>query len=444
MDKRFSFFMLALACTATAFFSCNNNAAVTANGKIDTARLAAADSGMAGGTAAIAEKDTPGILINTDTAAFDLLPQHIVLQKGIELDLNIPQGYQISVAAEGLRRLRFLSKSPDGRLFATDMFDKSDNKRGRVYSFSDWDSTAHRFRKTTTFLDKLHNPNQVAFYSRNDSSFIYIAETGRLSYYYYRPGDSIATGKPAIIATFPDYGLSYKYGGWHLTRSIAFHRNKLYVSIGSSCNACIEKESIRATILEMNPDGTDSRIFASGLRNSVGIKWIGNQLWATSMGRDLIGPDKPEELLLQVSRNTRYHWPYYYQYLGSIYPDTQMQDSASVNHSAIPPVPPLAFAGFKAHTAPLGLDHFGGFSDAALNNAMVVALHGSTSVWRQRGNAIVKANGSNQYTAIVDGFLTGKTDKERKGRPCDVLMNDQHSFFFTDDHQGVLYYVWKK
>lgn len=444
MNKPFLFFMLPFACIAAAFFSCNNNSAGTAKEKIATAPVVIKDSNLAGTTTAITESDTAGILINRDTAAFHLLPHHIVLQKGISLDLNIPQGYQISVAAEGLRRLRFLSKSPDERLFATDMFDKSDNKRGRVYIFSDWDDTEHRFKKTNIFLDSLHNPNQVAFYSRNDSNFIYIAETGRLSYYYYRAGDSVATGSATIIATFPDYGLSYKYGGWHLTRSIAFHNNKLYVSIGSSCNACIEQETVRAAILEMNPDGTDSKIFASGLRNAVGLKWAGNQLWATSMGRDLIGPDKPEDLLLQVTKNTRYHWPYYYQYQGKIYPDEQMQDSASTNHIAIPAAPPLAFTGFKAHTAPLGFDYFSGFSDSALNNAMVVALHGSTSVWRQRGNAVVKANGANQYTAIVDGFLTGKTENERKGRPCDVLMNNTGSFFFTDDHQGVLYYVWKE
>lgn len=444
MYKPFSFFALFFTCMAVVFFSCSNNAAVTASEKVDTVPVAVKDSSAAIGKTAMAEMDTTSMLINTDTAAFHLLPHHIILQKGLELDLNIPQGYQISVAAEGLRRLRFLSKSQDGRLFATDMFDKSDNKKGRVYIFSDWDDTAHRFRKTNIFLDSLHNPNQVAFYSRNDSNFIYIAETGRLSYYYYRAGDSVAAGRPNIIAVFPDYGLSYKYGGWHLTRSIVFHRNKLYVSVGSSCNACIEKETVRAAILEMNPDGTDSKIFASGLRNSVGLKWIGNQLWATSMGRDLIGPDKPEELLLQVTRNTRYHWPYYYQYQGKIYADAQMQDSATANHIAIPPAPPVAFAGFKAHTAPLGLGYFKGFSDPALNNAMVVALHGSTSVWRQRGNAIVKANGANSYTEMVNGFLTGKTEQDRKGRPCDVLMNSPTSFFFTDDQQGVLYYVWKE
>ena len=64
-----------------------------------------------------------------------------------------------------------------------------------------------------------------------------------------------------MLATFPDYGLSYKYGGWHLTRTIAFSpAGKLYISVGSSCNACVEKEKVRASVIEMNPDGSTSAI----------------------------------------------------------------------------------------------------------------------------------------------------------------------------------------
>lgn len=391
----------------------------------------------------IAATASTGLPVNTDSTAFKLITQHIVLQNGVELDLRIPEGYHISVAAEGLRRLRFLTKSPDGRLFATGMYDRSDNTKGSVLIFSNWNDSAYRFMKIDTFLHHLHNPNQVAFYTRNDSNFLYVAETGKLSYYPYHAGDSVAQGEPVVIARFPDYGLSYKYGGWHLTRSIAFHNNKLYVSVGSSCNACIEKEEVRATVQEMNPDGSGATVFASGLRNSVGIKFIGNQLWATSMGRDLIGPDKPEDLLLRVDKGVNYHWPYYYQYQRRIYPDAQMQDSAGRQGIPIPAEPPVAFTGFKAHSAPLGLEYFHDFADPQLNNAILVALHGSTSVWRERGNEIVKANGGNRYTPVVTGFLTGKTDNDRKGRPCDVLINNDHSFFFTDDLNGVLYYVWK-
>ncbi len=436
------FGLLAAGMIACCMASCNN-AGDTAIAKNDTAVIHATDTIIPVTKTSAVVRDTANIAFNTDTGAFHLVPHHIVLQKGVALDVRIPEGYHISVAAEGLRRLRFLTKSPDGRLFATDMYDRSDNKKGSVYIFSHWIDSAHRFLKIDTFLHHLHNPNQVAFYTKGDSSFVYVAETGQLSYYAYHAGDTVASGAPTLIANFPDYGLSYKYGGWHLTRSIAFHNDKLYVSVGSSCNACIEKEDVRATVLQMNPDGTDKKIFAAGLRNSVGIKFIGNQLWATSMGRDLIGPDKPEDLLLRVDEGITYHWPYYYQYQGQVYPDAQMQDSATRQGLHIPPPPPIAFAGFKAHSAPLGLDYFHDFDDPHLNNAMLVALHGSTSVWRERGNEIVKVNGRNHYTSVVTGFLTGKTENERKGRPCDVLMNDTKSFFFTDDLNGVLYYVWK-
>ncbi|MEO6316633.1 MAG: hypothetical protein ABIU63_03415 [Chitinophagaceae bacterium] len=435
-------YVIALLCLA-----CNNNNGAnddTIKEKKDTIGNPAKDTGAGMVNVSVTTEDTSVLIINTDTTAFRLVPHHIVLRKGVELDLNIPAGYNISVAAEGLRRLRFLCKSPDNRLFATDLFDKSDNKKGRVYIFSGWDSTLRQYKKIHTFLDNLHNPNQVAFYTSNDSSYIYVAETGRLVYYFYHAGDTAAVGQPTVVASFPDYGLSYKYGGWHLTRSISFHQNKLYVSIGSSCNACLETEDVRATVLEMNPDGSGQKIFAAGLRNSVGLKWVNNQLWATSMGRDLIGPDKPEDLLLRIQPGTRYHWPYYYQYQQRVYPDVQLQDSAVLHQVNIPPPPPVAYAGFKAHTAPLGFDYFSQFNDVALQHAFLVALHGSTSVWRQRGNAIVKVNAGNKYTTVVDGFLTGKTEIERKGRPCDVLMNDNNSFFFTDDHNGVLYYVWKE
>lgn len=370
--------------------------------------------------------------------------QAIHLQKGIDLRLRLPAGYRISIACEDLDRPRFMCMSPDHRLFLTDMFDISDNREGKIYILEDWDSAARQFRTMHTYLDSLQNCNQVAFYNDGGKEYIYTAETGKLSRYRYHPGDSIPTGRPEILARFPDYGLSYKYGGWHLTRSLAFHRHKLYASVGSSCNACIEKEKVRATIVEMNPDGSGKRFFATGLRNSVGIKWIGDSLWTTYMGRDLIGDDKPQDLFETVKPGRFYGWPYYYQYNDSVYDDLAEQDTAKQRGFPVPPRPAPAFVAFKAHSAPLGFDYFEGFEDPLLDHAFLVALHGSTQVNLQRGNAIVKILGPNRYIPIIDGFLSGCADKDRKGRPCDIMMAGPRSFFFTDDLNGVLYYVWKE
>ena len=409
-------------------FSCNNNPHL----------------GSSPGDTATQKENVPGagslpsgsLKINYDVTAIKLVPHNIQLQKGINFDLNIPEGYNVSIAAENLKRPRFMCKSPDGRLFATGLYNLDDNKKGKVYLFDNWDDSTHSFKKIITYLDSLHNPNQVAFYNGD----LYVAETDRLSRYMYKPGDTINTSLPEVIATFPDYGLSYKYGGWHLTRSLAFNNNKLYVSVGSSCNACIEKEDVRATIIEMNPDGSDKKIYARGLRNSVGIKWVDNKLWVTSMGRDLIGPDRPEDLFQSVERNGYYGWPFYFQFQNKIYSDNAFKDSVKASWVK---EPAIAFAGFKAHSAPLGFDFFKNFDDPLLNNSFLVALHGSTTVSRQRGNSIVKVIGGNRYVDVVTGFLSGKTESERNGRPCDILMNNDHSFFITDDKNGVLYYVWK-
>ncbi len=360
----------------------------------------------------------------------------IKLANGKSFNLSVPHGFHIGIAAEGLKRLRFLTMSPDNRLFATDMFDRSDNNNGRVLIFEEWNEKEHRFEKISTFLAGLHNPNQVAFYK----NYIYIAETDKLTRYAYNAGDMQPLGNAQTLATFPAYGLGYKYGGWHLTRSLAFHNDKLYVSVGSSCNACIEKEEVRASVVEMNPDGTGMKFFARGLRNSVGIKWIANDLWVTTMGRDLIGPDKPEDLFMKIKRDGYYGWPFYFQYHNKIYSDDQFKDSARATYVKRPEV---GFAGFKAHSAPLGFEYMKDFDDDNIGNSVLVCLHGSTSVWRERGNSVVKVEGRNKYSDIVSGFLKGKTEAGRFGRPCDVMMKDKRSFFFTDDWNGVLYFVWK-
>lgn len=366
-----------------------------------------------------------------------LFPQLVNLPSGDSFKLQLPKGFLITPAAQINSRLRFMAKGPDGRLFATDMNDLSDNKKGKVLIFDGWNEARKQFDTVHTYLRNLHNPNQIAFYE----GYMYVAETHGLSRYAYQAGDNLATDTGQIIARFPDYGLSYKYGGWHLTRSLAFYNDKLYVSVGSSCNACTEAETNRAVILEMNPDGSNSQVFAKGLRNAVGMRFIGNRLWVTGMGRDLLGPDKPEDLFQEITRGGYYGWPFYFQYRQRIYADENFADS-----SRPPEVkePPKALVGFQAHTAPLGFDFFDSFEHPALNDAVLVCLHGSTSVWRQRGYEVVRLEKNGSYSSFISGFLTGKIAADRHGRPCDILQNDTRSFYLTDDLKGVLYYIWRE
>jgi hypothetical protein len=109
-----------------------------------------------------------------------------------------------------------------------------DNHLGKVYLFEGWDNSTKCFADVTVFAQGLHNPNQVMFYTHLSVHYIFIAETDKLSRYEYRPDDRSLRGAGQVLARFPDYGLCYKYGGWHLPRSLAQHAGKIYVSIGSS------------------------------------------------------------------------------------------------------------------------------------------------------------------------------------------------------------------
>ena len=367
------------------------------------------------------------------------VPVH--LEGMADFELQVPRGYALSVAAQGLERPRFFARSPDGRLFITDMHNRDDNTQGRVLILANWSEQEHRFLKVIPFMENLHNPNQIAFHTANGKSFLYVAETDKLTVFDYVPGAEKATGEGRVIARFPAYGLSYKYGGWHLTRSISIHNDRLYVSIGSSCNACLEKEALRACIIEMRLDGSEQRIFATGLRNAVGMQWVGNQLWATNMGRDGLGPDEPQDVLTVVEKNGFYGWPYFYQYRQRMKPDEYFEDSVQVPGLR---VAKPGICGFLGHSSPLGLAYFTGYADTLFNKRLLVALHGSNTAHRHRGNEVVLVVGEDKYVPVVTGFLQGETEASRYGRPCDVMQWDARAFFVSDDKNGVIYYIWKE
>ena len=368
-----------------------------------------------------------------------LIPQKINLKNGKTFSLNLPAEYEIIPAAEGLKRVRFFAKSPDGRIFVTDMYNLTDNAKGTVYILDDWNEETGKFGKVIPYLTNLKNPNSVQFYTDEDGQdWFYLAETDKLTRRRFTKGETKPTDtKPQILATFPDYGLSYKYGGWHLTRTIAFSPSgKIYVSIGSSCNACEEKEEIRAAVLEMNPDGSNRRIFAKGLRNAVGLKWIGNFLWATNQGSDHLGLNKPDETFYALKAGADYGWASCYQSNGRIFRDAKYSRLKSCRNI------PASYAYFPAHSSAMGFDYFDDANtDELIKNSFLVSLHGSTDKDLAKGYKIVIVRKGARAQDFISGFLQGKIVH---GRPCDIMKVDANSFFFTDDHTGVVYYVRRK
>ncbi|OTG78995.1 glucose/sorbosone dehydrogenase [Acinetobacter sp. ANC 5054] len=367
-----------------------------------------------------------------------LVPHPITLKNGKQFSLNLPAEYEIVPAAEGLKRVRFFAQAPDGRMFVTDMFDLSDNKKGTVYILDDWNAETGKFGKIIPYLTGLRNPNSVQFYTdAQGQDWLYVAETHQLTRQKYSKGETKPSNKADVLATFPDYGLSYKYGGWHLTRTIAIAGNrKIYVSVGSSCNACAEKEKVRASVIEMNPDGSDQKIYASGLRNAVGLKWIGKFLFATNQGVDHLGKAKPDETFYALKSNTDYGWPSCYSVKGKVMTDPKFKGLSDCKKA------PAPYAYFPSHSSALGFDYFDDpNSNDIIKNSFLVALHGSTDEAIGHGYKIAIMRKGQKLETFMDGFLVGKTVH---GRPADIYKIDEKSFYFSDDRVGVVYYVREK
>lgn len=367
-----------------------------------------------------------------------LSPQNVTVGKR-SFALNLPREFSISVAAQGLKRVRFMSKSPDGRIFVTDMYNLADNTRGVVYLLDEFDRATKTFKKISPYLTGLRNPNSIAFFTdQTGTDWFYLALTDRLLRYKFTHGETNPTSEPQVLATFPDYGLSYKYGGWHLTRTIAFGNGKLYVSVGSSCNACEEKEEVRASVIEMDPDGKNQRRFVSGLRNAVGLRWINNQLYATNMGADHLGVHKPADTMYALADKTHYGWPYCYQSGSARVVDPRFNPAGKkMNCRKMP----LAIAAFDAHSSPLGLEYFDK-SNVHLQGSILVALHGSTKESLKRGYKVVRVR---ENRSAPEDFITGFLDGVRvNGRPVDIMNTGNDEFLLTDDRAGAIYYVYRK
>ena len=116
--------------------------------------------------------------------ALRLTPHRVSLSGGRSFNLNLPEGFAISVAAQGLKRVRFMAQSPDGRIFVTDMYNLSDNKRGVVYILDGFDQASKSFKKVARYLTGLRNPNSIAFYTEAKGiNWFYLALTDRLLRY---------------------------------------------------------------------------------------------------------------------------------------------------------------------------------------------------------------------------------------------------------------------
>lgn len=397
----------------------------------------------------------PGVFETTETAEelrnnkkeefsvpppIELALQTVTFDDGTEATFQIAKGFNIAVAAENLGKARFMAMSPDGRLFVPDIVDYNLSHQGKLYILDDYNEKTRRFDTTHIYLSGLRGANSVAFYTDAEGNdWLYLALTAHLVRYPYRVGDIIPSDPPEIVYEFPNEQSPGEVSVvWHITRTILFHEDMLYISIGSGCNSCEHLAGdLRGMVMVMNPNGTDARMYADGLRNSVGLEWALGSLYATNNGVDHLGTDRPDETLYSLIEGVHYGWPFCYESEGALHEDTTSFWDDPVACVSVPR--PLAT--FEPRSAPLGIAFFEN-AHPVLKGTFLVSLHGSFNPEHRRGYKIVRVTPTGETAVFMDGFQ--KEDASRTARPVDILPLDEKSFFFTDDLNGRLFHVYAR
>jgi glucose/arabinose dehydrogenase len=351
--------------------------------------------------------------------------------------LKAPPGFHISVFADDIDGARMVIFSPGGVLLV------SESGEGKVVALPD-PKHAGKAERTVTVLDGLNEPHGLAFYEGK----LYVAENDQVRRYDWDEA-KLRASNPQSLAKLPT-------GGGHSTRSIVFHGGKMYVSAGSSCNVCIEKDPRRAAVMEFNPDGSGQKIFAKGLRNAVGlaVNPKTDTVWVTVNGRDWLGDDLPPETIYDLGKSDLGKndlgkdggdagWPYCY---GDRVPDsnfTKPGDNRCQN--VLEPKVQM-----QAHSAPLGLAFYEGSEfPAEYRNNIFVAFHGSWNRSVPTGYKVVRVKlddkGEPQGGAedFISGWLApGETQKGRwMGRPVGIVFGGDGSMYLSDDAGGVIYRI---
>ena len=282
-----------------------------------------------------------------------------------------------------------------------------------------------------TFLSKENGLNQP-FGMLIIGDWFYVANTDALLRFPYKKGQVKIEGKGEVILELP----AGKHNQ-HWTRNLIANADasKIYIAVGSGSNIAehgIEEESLKACILEVNPDGSGLQVYASGLRNPVGMGWSGKTLWTTVNERDELGNDLVPDYLTSVKKGGFYGWPYSY-WGKNVDPRVKEPKPELVKKSIIPEVD------LGSHTASLGLLFYSGksFPDLYQNGAFI-AQHGSWNRDPISGYKVVFVPFKNGQPAgktqdFLTGFVVNPKKNEVRGRPTGLVQMADGSLLLTDD-----------
>jgi glucose/arabinose dehydrogenase len=391
---------------------------------------------------------TPALDLNLQTVEVKV-PEQFRDSVPEGLTLNVPQGFSVSVFMAGLRNPRLMVFDDNGVLHVGNM------GRGQILALPDRDQDGIA-DESIVALSGLVEGHSLVFYKGD----LYVGEENQIIRARDNDGDLVYEEKEVFISDIP-------WEGWHDTRTIVFDETneKLYVSVGSPCDLCRMEEGLqvvgnssdlvpfspeRGTILQFNADGTGRRIFATGVRNVIGMAFhpVTNELWDNNNGHDLEGRTRPPEWIDVIRDNDVMGYPLVQSHqvwndfaipeYQKLLPITR-EDSLLVARQKKP-------AGLvPAHYAPMGLHFYSGdqFPEMYKNAAFVAFRAGKAKLSSHPGYNVSAlfsdADGSNgRIGEFITGFQTGTTQNSVWGFPVGLTTDQEGSLYVTSDRGAQL------
>ena len=332
-------------------------------------------------------------------------------------ELRLPSGFKIEEYMSGFNRPRFMMHGDAGEILLTDSGSR-DESNGAVYVLKDGSKTK--------ILDGLNRPYGLELHD----GWLYVGEPESVKRYRYDSATMKVTGEGKEIISYEGLGRG------HWTRTLLFNedRTKLYVTVGSGSNIDQGEDPLRAALHRYNPDGSGHETVATGLRNTIGLRWYPgtDDVWAAVQERDRLGDDLVPDYVVKIEEGGHYGWPN--AYIGP-HPEPRHDniDPAEVASTLYPDVL------LGAHVAVLDtLFYTGDQFPEKYRGGMFLALHGSWNRAERIGYEVVfipfeNAEPTSGPESFLNGWMLDPTKREVWGRPVGLLQLPDGSLLVTDD-----------
>jgi glucose/arabinose dehydrogenase len=369
-----------------------------------------------------------------------------IVPKPDNVELRVPPGFRMDVYADGFQAPRFMTLAPGGQILISDEMpiqtgsyrlpDGTVTNGGSVFAI-----TGPNQKKL--LITNLDRPYGLALWKE----YLYVAEVESIKRYKF---DS-----KALTASEPQEIMSLKgFKGMHQTRTLLFNRagTKLYVSVGSGSNRNVGEDERRAAVSLCNPDGSGCEIYASGLRNAVGLRLYPgtDTLWVSVMERDDLGDDLVPDYFTHVQPHGFYGWPYAYigPHVDPWNSGTKLVEDllkhprgfnqvSQIDKLVESTITPDVLLG--SHIAPLDILFYTGQQfPAEYKGGAFIALHGSVNRSKRVGYSLGfipfrDSKPAGPLREVVSGWMLSADSHDVWGRPADLLQLPDGSLLITDD-----------